>query len=97
MANYTIVEGQTLFDVALQLYGDCTKAYQIVKDNPELTGGLLERNLIGRNISYTEQTNFIANQYKTNGVIIANQYPAINTLSAFSSAFSSSFSTPSTA
>ena len=97
MANYTIVEGQTIFDVALQLYGDCTKAYQIVQDNPVLIPSLLERNLIGKTIVYTEQTNFIANHYKTNGTIITNEYPRFNTLSAYSSAFSSSFSTSSTA
>ena len=97
MLTYTIQEGQTLFDLALQLYGDVGRVYELIKLNPDTISNILERNLVGKTINYEEQDNETANYYKTNKTIIATKYPQLNTLSSFSSAFSSAFSIPSTA
>ena len=96
MANYTIKEGQTIFDVTLQLYGDVSKVYELIKLNPTQIGSILERNLMGKTITYDIQDNDIANYFSTNSIIIATEYPRFNTLSPFSSAFSSSFETSTT-
>ncbi len=96
MATYTIKEGQTIFDVALQLYGDVSSVYTIIKDNPTQLASILERNLPGKVIEYTIQDNVIANYFSTNSITIATEYPRFNTLSPFSSAFSSSFETSTT-
>jgi predicted nuclease of predicted toxin-antitoxin system len=97
MASYTIKEGQTIFDVVLQLYGDMDKMYEFIQLNPTKIASILERNLVGKEVEYEVQDNEIANYYKNNNIIIATKYPQFNTLSAFSSAFSSAFTVPSTA
>ena len=96
MATYTIQEGQTIFDVALQLYGDVSQVYTIIKANPTQLESILTRNLSGKVITYELQDNDIANYFRTNAIIIATEYPRFNTLSAYSSAFSSSYPVPST-
>lgn len=96
MPTYTIQEGQTLFDLALQLYGSVGRVYELIKLNPDTISNILERNLVGKTINYEEQDNETANEYKTNKTIIATKYPQINTLSDFSSAFAPAFTIPST-
>ena len=96
MATYTIKEGQTIFDVALQLYGDVSEVYTIIKANPTQLTSILDRNLPGKIIEYTIQDNPIANYFSTNQITIATEYPRFNTLSPFSTAYSSSFETSTT-
>lgn len=38
MRQITTVKGQTIFDLAVQEYGNMELAFQILSDNPELTG-----------------------------------------------------------
>lgn len=97
MATYVIKEGQTIFDVTLQLYGSVSRVYDFIKLNPTKIANILERDLVGKEVEYEVQDNETANFYKDNNIIIATKYPQFNTLSDFSSAFDPAFTTPSTA
>lgn len=83
MATYKIREGQTLFDVALQLYGDATKVYELVRLNPTIIPNILATNLSGQTITYEEQTNEVADRFKTTGEIITTRFPETITVAAY--------------
>lgn len=98
MATYKIRQGQTLFDLAVQLYGDVSKVYEIIKLNPTTIPNILTRNLSGLTINYDLQNNEVANRFATDGTILTSQYPEfITAASAWSVIFSSPFTTPPTA
>lgn len=78
MASYTIKYGQTIWDLALQLYGDSSKAVQILKDNKTIIPDLNYRYLAGLTITYTETANSITNFFKSQNISIATRYPEIN-------------------
>lgn len=82
-----ITEGQTIFDIALQYYGDTSKAVDILKLNSNIPS-LMYNGLTGMTISVDEQNNDVVNYYKENNIKIANRFPEIITGKAFSSAFS---------
>lgn len=87
MATYIIREGQSLFDVALQLYGDVTKVVELCANNPTKIPSVITRDLVGVSIEYTPQDNDVANAYRTNSTIIATRYPEVNILADFDSDF----------
>lgn len=86
----TVTQGQTLFDLALQYYGDASKAIDIVKANPSITS-LLYNGLSGLSITVDQQNNDIVNYYVNNNINIATRYPEITSGGAFSDAFSDAF------
>lgn len=92
MAIYIIKEGQTIFDVTLQLYGSVSRVYDLIKLNPTKIANILERNLIGKEVEYEIQDNETANFYRDNNITITTKYPQANILASFSSSFSSAFS-----
>lgn len=83
MAEYKILEGQSLFDVALQLYGDVTKVYELIRLNPNKIPNILATNLSGQTIIYEEQTNEVAQRFKTTGEVITSRYPETITIAAY--------------
>lgn len=89
MPTYTIKQGQSIFDIALQLYGDVSKAIDLVKLNPTKISSLLEPKLAGKTIEYEVQTNETAKYFANK--VLTTRYPEINALSSFSSAFSSEY------
>lgn len=91
MAKKVIIsEGQTLFDLALQYYGDVSFALDIVKLNDNIPH-LLFNNLTGLEIEVDEIVNTIVNFYNTNNIKISTRYPELTTSSEFSDAFSDAF------
>lgn len=79
MAIKTIIatEGQTIFDLALQLYGDVSKAYDLIALNsniPNITSNDLE----GFVISFDDPKNETTEFYKVNNVTISTRYPEID-------------------
>ena len=95
MATYTIQDGQTLFDLALQLYGDVTQAITICKNNPLIIPNLLTKNLTGLVITYDVQTNEVVKNYSSKNIIIATRYPEYTTnAAAFTVAFSPQYVLP---
>ena len=97
ISTYKVKQGQTLFDLALQLYGDVTKVFEIIALNPVIIPNILTRNLSGLTINYEPQNNDVATEFRKNGETISTQYPEfITAASAWSAVFSSPFVTPPT-
>lgn len=85
-----ITEGQTLFDIALQYYGDVSKAIDIIKLNDNIPS-LLFNGLNGLTINVDEQNNDVVNYYKTNNIKITTRFPEITGGNGFSTGFSNGF------
>ena len=64
-----IKEGQTIFDVSLQLYGSIEYVYKIIADNPEITN-LQYTALRGLTISYDEQKTSLTENFRTESITI---------------------------
>lgn len=71
----TIKEGQTLFDLALQLYGDVSKVYQIIADNPTVIESVNSKELTGLEIKYTVQGNKVTEYFLKENLSITTGYP----------------------
>ena len=85
-----ITEGQTLFDIALQYYGDVSKAVDIIKLNSNIPN-LLFNGLNGLTISVDEQNNDVVNYYKTNNIKITTRFPEITGGKGFDTGFDSGY------
>lgn len=97
MSSWTIRQGQTIRDLAMQLLGDASKALDLCIQNPTVLPNLLTRNYVGKTIEYTDPKNEVTNYYKTYGVVVTTQFPEFTTTAAvFSVAFSPPFVPPST-
>ena len=86
-----IREGQSLFDLALQLYGDATKVIDLCKLNPYTIPSVMTNNITGFTINYEVQDNQVANYFSTNNTILTSRYPEIRTGKAFGTGFSGGF------
>lgn len=90
--TYMVRQGQTVFDLALQLYGDVSRVLDLCLLNPTTIPNVLTRNISGLTINYEEQNNDVTTEYAKNGTIITTQYPEFITgAAAFSLVFSSPF------
>ena len=68
----TITDRQTIFDLALQLYGDVSKTYDLITLNPLLLN-ITNESLQGLTIIYEDPKNDISEYFKTNQITIATQ------------------------
>lgn len=89
--SVTVKDGQTLYDLSLQLYGDVSKVFELITLNPDTIPNVLTNNLQGKTIYYEETLNDTTNYFIKNGIIVASKYPEIITGSAFSNGFSNGF------
>ena len=64
--EYTMLSGQSLFDLAIQLYGDITQVFRLVADNPELDN--IPSGFPGLVIQYEEQSTSLTEHYKNNTI-----------------------------
>lgn len=85
-----ITQGQTLFDLALQYYGDVSKAVDIVKLNSNIPN-LLYNGLTGLTIQVDEQNNDVVNYYKSNNIKLTTRYPETTGGKGFDSGFDLGF------
>lgn len=88
--SVTLKDGQTLFDISLQLYGSIEYVYKIIEDNPTITN-IHYPNLTGLSITYEEQGFDLTKYFKTNEISITTGYPEINTGHSFDESFNLSF------
>lgn len=86
----TVKDGQTLFDLSLQLYGSIEFVYKIIEDNHTITN-IHYPNLVGLEITYEEQGFDLTNYFSTNNISISTDYPVINTGNSFDESFDLSF------
>lgn len=89
MATYKILEGQSIFDVSIQLYGDISFVYKIIQDNPTITDIHYEY-LRGLDITFDINTNSNTNYFDTNQININTDYPKTNN-GQFDDSFDESF------
>jgi len=80
---------QSIFDIAIQVYGDVSKAYQVVNDNG--LQNIMQFDITGLTMSYQQQNTLITNYFATNNTKISSLYPIITTNRQFDNSFSSSF------
>ena len=80
MAQKTIIarEGQTIFDLALQLYGDVSKVYDLIALNSSIEN-INFGNLQGLSIVYEDPKNDVSEFYRNKQVTVSNRYPETNT------------------
>jgi hypothetical protein len=88
--NVPIKDGQTIWDISLQLYGSIEYVFKIIEDNPQITN-IHYPNLKGMVISYEEQGFDLTNYFKTNEISISTEYPIINDGHSFDESFDLSF------
>lgn len=74
MAKYIIREGQSIFDVAIQLYGDISYIYKIIEDNPTITDIHYE-NLRDLEVVYDVTSESKVKYFETNLININTDYP----------------------
>lgn len=95
MAQYTIREGQTILDVALQLYGDASKVVALCQKNPVKLPNVLTKTLTNVTIDYDIQDNDVTKYYATNQTIVSTRYPEITSgAKTWATAFSPPFVPP---
>lgn len=86
----TVKQGQTIFDLALSLYGDVSKVYDLISLNPQISN-ITSNNLEGMIVSYNDPQNEVTTFYGTNSLIISNRYPEFTTGESFDDSFDDSF------
>ena len=90
MENYTTREGQTIFDLAIQLYGDVSQALTIVRNNDSIDS--LNSNVpTGTVIQYEDPKNTITNQFRLRNTQVVTYNPALIPGAAFDDSFDNSF------
>ncbi|MEO6901542.1 MAG: hypothetical protein ABI241_00480 [Bacteroidia bacterium] len=72
--NVTILEGQSLLDLALQLYGDVSMVYKLIADNSNLEN-VNQTTLTGLVINYEVQGNKITEYFVKEDLFISTKYP----------------------
>lgn len=90
LKSITVTDGQTLFDIALQYYGDASKAIEIIKLNSNIPD-LLFNGLSGMIIQVEEQNNDTVNYYKNKNIKISTRFPEISVSKGFDSGFDKGF------
>ena len=90
LSTYTVKEGQTIFDLSLQLLGDVSKVYELISLNSSISN-ITSNDLAGIVISYNDPKNEVTEYFKTNGLTIANRYPEFTTGESFDDSVDDSF------
>lgn len=86
----TIKDGQTLFDLALQLYGDVSKVYELIDLNSSIDN-ITSNNLQGLAIVYEDPKNEVSEFFNSNQITASTRYPEIITGESFDDSFDDSF------
>lgn len=84
MAQRTIIvkDGQTIFDLALQLYGDVSKVYALIALNSAIEN-ISNGNLTGLSIVYEDEKGDVSEFFRNKSLTLANRYPELVTGGAF--------------
>jgi hypothetical protein len=89
--SYIIVkQDQTIFDMALQIYGDISFVYKLIQDNPTLIN-IHPNNLVGFNLFYDGEIKTNTRYFTKNNISITTMSPVIDTGETFNDSFDDSF------
>jgi hypothetical protein len=88
--EFTVIEGQNIFDLALTLYGDVEKSIQLLQDNKVKLSNLNQRTLPGILMEFNQEKDenkVFTNYLRKNSLVIATSDPTDNNGSGFSDGF----------
>ncbi len=88
--QYETSEGQSIFDLALNMYGDLESVYSIIKENTSVISYINANIPAGSKLVYKKgnSDNYTLKDYlDQNNIIINTSYPVLNTGSGFSFGF----------
>ena len=91
MVKYRITDGQSIFDVALQNYGDNASVIRILKDNFTLLGGINNTNIANVTIDVDDERNNFADNLLLKKRIVNTSDPKIKLDAAFSNGYNEAF------
>ena len=72
----TIKSTQTLFDVALQLYGSAESVFELMELNP-LIDNLTDESITGLNVNYVTQRTALPIFFDKEKIVIATRFPSM--------------------
>lgn len=90
MLIYKTLDAQNIFDIALQLYGDVSKAVQIMQDNPNINS-ITEDFPGGTRVKYSSLRNSIRVYYQNNNITVATNDAGETAGKAFDDSFNQDF------
>ena len=69
----TMLSNQTVYDLALQLYGSVDQVFTLLDDNDNLTN--VHSTAVGQDVEYEEQTLGLTNHYRDNNINLVSGFP----------------------
>lgn len=88
--TYFVKDGQTIFDLALGLYGNLEKVYKIIKDNENIIPYINKSLSAGKNIVVTPEEaddTTLTSYFIKNNITLNTSIPEVNTGSGFTIGF----------
>lgn len=93
MAQVTVINGQSIFDIAIQVYGTIELVYKLIQDNPQILD--IQTNITGYTLEYDDTiTNDLTIYFKSNGIQLATGqglYQEVSFNRSFDDSFDDSF------
>jgi hypothetical protein len=77
--NYTAKSGQSVFDLAIQLYGDISQAIKILSENNGIES-INSNSLANLSIRYVEQDNFTVKHFRSSNTLISTNRSVIEVI-----------------
>ena len=71
----TIVNGQSLFDLSLQYYGDVSKIYDLIQNNSSFLENILTGGFNSNILTVDTEKNYIVNYYEKIGSLVGTETP----------------------
>lgn len=91
MSTFRTVGGQTIYDIALQVYGDESFAVKIVNDNPDVFSSIDDEVFGGFDITFDENLNDTSVFVTNRQIIIATNDVTDDSGKAFDNSFTFAF------
>jgi len=91
MATYKIKDGQSIFDIAVQKYGDISQTIRLIKDNLEVLENVNNANISGKNIEVDESRNVNVQNWLNKNININTSDPVIQDGYAYTVGFTTGF------
>jgi len=86
----TIKDGQTIFDITLQVYGNISFVYKLIQENSNIDN--INADIVNKSVVYEVQTLNLTNYFNTNQVNVSTDYPKAEVPRQFDDSFDFSFS-----
>lgn len=71
----TIVNGQSLFDLSLQYYGDVSNVYELIQNNSSFLENILTGGFNSNILTVGTEKNYVVNYYEKIGTLVGTETP----------------------